>query len=59
MVFGRFDRIIPPRQGERLQSMVGAHCHTLVLEGGHRLLHAHNLSGLSAIFPALTKNSPT
>lgn len=57
MVFGRFDRIIPPTNGEHLRSLAGDDCRVTVLDCGHRILHEHNLSSLSHIFHALTPTS--
>jgi len=59
MVFGRYDRIIPPENGHRLSSLIGLDGRIVLLECGHRILHEHNLSALSTIFHALTPTSRT
>jgi pimeloyl-ACP methyl ester carboxylesterase len=55
LVFGRYDRIIPPTAGRRLQQQAGPTCTTTILEGGHGILHKHHLSSLSTIFQASVK----
>jgi pimeloyl-ACP methyl ester carboxylesterase len=53
LVFGKYDRIIPPTVGRILQQQAGDTCHTTILDTGHGLLHRHQLSALSTIFQAL------
>jgi len=53
MVFGRFDRIIPPALGHRLQRRTADLSTTTVLECGHQVMHERNIEALAKVFRSI------
>ena len=59
MVFGRFDRIIPPELGLRLQRRAPATCTTTLLDCGHQIIHDRNIDALTSLFRSIEPVTPS
>lgn len=59
LLFGKYDRIIPPANGAAFVSGLGTLAQSRVLEVGHQILHPHNLPAISEALDFCTANMPT